>query len=752
MLILSTNRLFIDYYVENKAIVVSRDTWNYEDKDITSGRPWKVDDFLREEGYHRTVIGATFGMGKTSLAKHIAIEYATKFLYTAPEDHNYIPVFVALKDKKRNVFFDKRLDYVLDKIVAPEDGRNRRILLVCDGLDEYGDSIEDLLKYLDEKQDVLPNMKVIITTRLKAGLLQSLNVKQYIRILPFEPEEVNKFFEKYGMQSINFETLLYRYGLNEKEIQKPFFCWIFAIVYNSGGALFEDIKNENMKRALIYQEFIHSIIRGKHRELAEREYDYTEYDIDKEKKTLRKIAPLKMIYEDNLTENIVRRDIAKFEDGLTYDDEATKNEDLSTILSPIISSYFYLQSSTSDPKIDFIHESFKEYLLAEYYIESLLINKLAPYRLSVGIPSFETIAFLNGLLELLTVDTTDGAIIPYRERFLTSLTFPNRKQQIDISEVKTILSKNVQICMEDEQIVFQKEREKKELWNTVSIPITKYGELLVHQWICIYILSTLNPNGNLDCKRVIPLLYQTTSSVPHYLMKLNAFNFSNAKLFYLDLSQSDLSNTNLSHTDLAYANLWHTNLSHADLSYADMFNARLRYADMSYANLSYAKLSNARISNARLSYAKLSYARLSNADLSYSWLQFANLSNADLSNAKLSNSKLFHSDLSNANLSNAKLPDANLSHTNLSHTNLSNAFLASSLLLGCKVYNSMTCKNANFDNALTDDKDLIIYLERHSALSIPVLLNSKSELRSKLKKRGLPNAVLEEMVRDSPLQ
>jgi hypothetical protein len=67
------------------------------------------------------------------------------------------------------------------------------------------------------------------------------------------------------------------------------------------------------------------------------------------------------------------------------------------LLKPILTSYFRLQlgGKRPSPIIDFIHKTFKEYLLAEYYIESLLNHK--PYRLNIGTPSKETVDFLDWL-------------------------------------------------------------------------------------------------------------------------------------------------------------------------------------------------------------------------------------------------------------------------------------------------------------------------------------------------------------------
>jgi hypothetical protein len=46
-----------------------------------------------------------------------------------------------------------------------------------------------------------------------------------------------------------------------------------------------------------------------------------------------------------------------------------------------------------------LHKSFQEYLLAENYIESILLNK--GFRLNIGKPSELTIEFLPGLISMI---------------------------------------------------------------------------------------------------------------------------------------------------------------------------------------------------------------------------------------------------------------------------------------------------------------------------------------------------------------
>jgi hypothetical protein len=178
---------------------------------------------------------------------------------------------------------------------------------------------------------------------------------------------LDRFFENYGIPVIKTETLK-QYGLREQEISKPLFCWIFAITYqkNSLGRVQENQSNL-MSRSMLYVNFIHSIILGRHRYISRDLFDY-------EKWILCKIAALKMLYGDALTENDIHNALGKFlKDELNkrlreFLLESDKRRDL--ILHPILTSYFHLipTGKAASPTVDFIHESFKEYLLAEYYV------------------------------------------------------------------------------------------------------------------------------------------------------------------------------------------------------------------------------------------------------------------------------------------------------------------------------------------------------------------------------------------------
>ncbi|MFZ0512289.1 MAG: NACHT domain-containing protein [Candidatus Nitrosopolaris sp.] len=270
----SIDQKSLKYYVENNAVLLTDlETWDKEEEDYKGKDREATDliiDFLKEKGWYM-VIGAPFGIGKTSLAIYVAYKIASKYLEEPDNEYNYIPIFVPLKDKLAVTDEDQNsLDDKLRSIIGKGEAKKRKILLICDGLDEYGEDVSKLRDILGKKRsEDLPNMKVIITTRLEAGLPQKLDISSYIRLLPFNEKQVTKFFEKYGLPDITFD-ILKSYNLTEEEIFKPLFCWMFAIMRNSKSFDIETVfknfdsrEKRSMSRTLIYQGFIHSIVRGK---------------------------------------------------------------------------------------------------------------------------------------------------------------------------------------------------------------------------------------------------------------------------------------------------------------------------------------------------------------------------------------------------------------------------------------------------------------------------------------------------------
>ncbi|MEM1558390.1 MAG: pentapeptide repeat-containing protein, partial [Thermoproteota archaeon] len=613
-----------DYYVENRTLLTNVETWDLPDHDV-KGMEWKADVFLngpRENWY--IVIGAPFGMGKTTFTNYLAWKLARKIIEEKTRD-DYIPVIVKLggleKISEANVFHKENVGAVLEIIAG--NNKSRKILLILDGLDEFRGKINELLEEARNYHNKYPNLKVIITTRLKAGVPEELKIEEYVRLLPFNAEKVDEFFKKYGVD-LTFDECK-SFGLKEEEISKPLLCWMLAMMFTNPiyRVEFKPEWPNEARRTFLYYIFIHSLLRGKYK-FEYRTSEFKQYYLS-EKEMLRIIAAMKNVFGENLTEKRLYSLIKNME--LKYVNKEEK-KDLGKFLEPLLTSYFYLSSSYEETsrRIDFIHESFKEYLLAEYYYESIRDGKA--YRLNVGEPSPEAMYFLKGLIDIAKSDDMKQVLRKIDDQLF-----------ISDNDVQELITKAKEI-VENESIIFRKSRKKsnkeeREIWKRIEVSTTDFVHLWLHRWISLNILSWIRSKETIN-----------KESIEHLIGLTSYFTSSHLK----NLTEADLSGARLIRADLSGANLFRARLIGANLSEARLIGANLSEARLIGANLSGANLSEARLIRADLSEADLSEARLIRADLSG-----ANLFGARLIGANLSEARLIRADLSGANLFGARL-------------------------------------------------------------------------------------------------
>jgi uncharacterized protein YjbI with pentapeptide repeats len=708
-----------EYYVQNRAIVEDIRRWE-KNNPHHSDESWRLDDFLSGGDWYM-LLGAEFGIGKTSMMRMTAARLASAFL---KKNEGYIPVLASFKDKLRNVYYKENLDFVFSNIVSPRQVSHKtRVLLILDGLDEYGESIEDLLLRLNSMHESYPLMKVIITTRMNAGYPRLLGVDRFIRLLPFSQDQVNSFFEKYGV-SLSFNNLS-DFGLRDEEKTKPLFCWMMAVISarTPTEVRVDRAWNPNARRALIYQEFIHSLLRGKYQEEARISVDDFYIKYVQEKKILRKIAALKQMAKGELTEDTLRQDLNKF--GLA---------EWSHEIDPILTSYFTLRTDGLYKMVDFIHESFKEYLVAEYYIESLLETRHE--RLYIDIPSRETLAYMEGLIELLKNNSFQQELGEIAEMFLKSLssgTPPNIVTYSSSAEMLQSLRKSALQCFVDKSIVLGELGARKlGLWSIATEEshlgkkADQYQSLWLHRWIAAFILNRL---GDLTDKEEFEKMVSFTShQIPYHLKE-----FKGAKLSKVNLDNADLSNSNfedaifyqahLIGSSFSYANLKKTRFFGATLIGASLDNAECEESNLTYANLTGASLKGTNFKGAKLSKAILDGAdlgavliiengrikftesnrviKLQDAILDGAKIRGNTVSNLKLQNTNLSQSDLRGSDLINLQFTNVNFFRSNLHNvrliwcdftgdrTDLSHANLSGSEIIESNLSGCSLRNAI---------------------------------------------------------------
>jgi hypothetical protein len=140
-------------------------------------------------------------------------------------------------------------------------------------------------------------------------------------------------------------------------------------------------------RLILYSTFIHSILEGR--------YKGSPIEIVKEKWIMRKIAALKAIFEE-----LYEEDLPELLQTLVEEEQREFINIQNINLHTVLTSYFKLSEKTNNKhSVDFLHKSFQEYLLAEYYVESILYRK--GHRLNISHPSKVTVDFLDSLLTII---------------------------------------------------------------------------------------------------------------------------------------------------------------------------------------------------------------------------------------------------------------------------------------------------------------------------------------------------------------
>src|SRR6185312_769628 len=490
------------------------------------------------------------------------------------------------------------------------------------GIVTLKDRLLKIRKELDSGISI-SQLKVIFTTRLEAGLPERFGAGKFVRLLPFTSQQVTEFFERYGHQELSFEDIK-RYELQEKknspyqiDLLKPLFCWMFALSYRNL-EITRDI-DAGEARLILYSTFIHSILEGRYKD--------SPMEIVKEKWILRKIAALKMIsdevYEEELSEKLQTVVEQKQKEFINLQEIK---------LHIVLTSYFKLNKKGNNKhSVEFLHKSFQEYLLAEYYIESILYNE--GFRLNIGQPSDVTIEFLVSLLSLIK-NHEKKEYEKYLLRIIRSL-YPNKADWSDenimqiVKVIRNHLMDNALKIFEENKIVFSDFENKtlnSEYWKIKDVPTySEYYKNFLYKAISLFLIKKLDPKCN--PKSIIDYIKDSYNFSPF----LKYFPFTN--LSGSDLSDANLSYSNLSGSDLSDTNLNRANLYHAILFDADLSDTNLNRANLSYSNLSYTNLNRANLIGANLSGTKLYRADLSGTILSVTILSGTILSGADLSGA-----------------------------------------------------------------------------------------------------------------------
>ena len=659
-----------EYYVQQKMIRVKHtEEWNLECFEDNPRKQtfFEFDDFFGNQDECYAIIGAPFGIGKTVLSQSTVSEYASKYKNS---QSNWIPILVTLRYGTDKVYLQYNLNDMLGLICDGIDDHN--IFLVLDGLDEYPNDPKDLLSEILKYQRKYPRLKKIIaTSRLESR--PPLNLfDRHIRLLPFSDSQVNQFFTKYLGNNKYTYASLDAMGLQANEITNPLFCWMMAYsdLKNQLDLKFNKTWSSNMQKTLLYMSFIKNLLHGKFFDEEKKHDENWDRHYSSEKTFLRKIAAIKSMHLLKLDKKILIQELSKYQTD-SYDQKKIVER-----LRPILSSYFSVKRDFyQDELIEFLHRSFHEYLLAEYYIECILENNL--FRLNVGTPSNATIVFLDGLLEILIAP--ELKFTRHRSDFLSVFryfdghefqTFDDR----DFDKAKDTIIQNAIKLVNNNELVVRNICKPNERWLSIKMDESDFESANIHQWLALFILNKFQMSEKIQKDRLENIVRTTSKQIPYY-MKIFTYN-----------------------KNMIECNFNGVDFSNADLSYSDLSKSELEYADLRGVSFEGSVLKTARLSHARFgdlektSVSNLDGACLVNADLSYADLSHASLKNANLTGANLSHANLYGVDFTNAILKNADLSNAFLGKAIIKNTK----FDEKSNLTSCDFTEAKIFRNQNF--------------------------------------------------------
>jgi len=140
---------------------------------------------------------------------------------------------------------------------------------------------------------------------------------------------------------------------------------------------------------------------------------------------------------------------------------------------------------------------------------------------------------------------------------------------------------------------------------------------------------------------------------------LSNANLSGANLYKANLGMVNLDGANLSEADLRKADMILASLNGTKFTNANLQKADLTFANLNCTDFSNANLSGAILSKIKLNNSKLKMAKLCGADLSLAILSGIDFGGFDLKRVDLRMADLSHTNFKGANLKNANLSDAN---------------------------------------------------------------------------------------------
>lgn len=538
-----------------------------------------------------------FGIGKSSFLKIL-----TSHMHTV--GHRYFPIYIPLRElpvydandlvKAIKRYLDRFGQFTLNRL-------DRDVLLLLDGFDElnFYDKEEKWIRRHIKRLVSLAqyrHIQVIITSRPLLFLKEADNIPANATVLEikeFEDHQVQQWIDKWkvlpGMDKSTISYARIKERLLLQIVRNPLLLYMTAKIYDT-----ELKDNIAYSKGVIYQRFYDWTIKGKFKD----EGENTPYQLPTNyRQILQNIAmTMRAIGESGafIEFESLKRYIFEFQRELPEEDIFELNELILT------GHFFKLEHRRELKYVEFGHQSFKEYLVAEkicdYLTESFRKDRFDdPKWLTLGrhLPSVEEFEFLKDLL----YELPKAQLV----WFYSKLRHNTSQMLIGSGGFKKVLGKiNFSNDIEINTIYFR------------SINLLAMAYLLCHM-IRIRLLEINAASlkkldeGNINLGGQIGYIYH----VCHTASGGKQYNkaWDTVKRF---LEGSNFNELHLDGIDFHYADLKCTDFIKASIARCCFDTAELHAADFSHAQIQFSDFSDAACDHTVFEKARLSHVRLHN--------------------------------------------------------------------------------------------------------------------------------------------
>ena len=656
-------------YISTRGQLLSADTWGENPK--LWGNHHDVEKlinqyFTKRDKYPRSkqilFIGAEFGVGKTSYLQMKASNMANEYLKTRK---GLYPIYLSLKlcDGDPARIRSELSDYI------PPSGHP--VCLLLDALDESGpvtnEYIKTIIRAVEDLMSELPKLsRCIITSRLilgtngavaghikavlQYGVAKEQTEPNYILIKGFTTSKhVDQWIRKQRMyrpdiwgKNICFADMA-RLGLNDEELQKPLYYWIISqLAMNKIIIVGEKML---MGRTGLYMHFIQFVSSKCKTKYEQSEDSNTTY---KARHLLRRIAVIRNIMQDDngLSHDHVKNCLNKKSCEAKFYKELGEAEFLAM-------SYFGQRRHN----FEFSHLSFREYLLAEDIISSILFasvsdhGSLEKHRFCVGPISEATQSFIHDMTFGLIGCSKFKQYVNFFSPFLASCSIASSSFSNSRNSIKKLIQDTVQmmahwVADERPSLIEPPGESEKSITHfgqkilSYSKPIN-FKELYQERWLALLVGKSLqyaleqekdflNEHSEIIGSSLCSLI--NSSHKGFYSWQLELLNNSN-------LDNITAKHCNITGANLSNATLRNANFAHSDLSYADFTGADLTNANFEQANLSYTTFDNTTVKRANFTGACFRGSTIRNTDFNGSTLSYADFRDSMMRHVVLAGSQ-----------------------------------------------------------------------------------------------------------------